>query len=130
MGFYGNITNTARTQFQFDRTYSSRYEMDKNTLTDGIYAGRYVLVEYDIEASIPEILTRFYPRNQGGKIVGSLTEGGTLIKMGTGGKSPQPGDLYYTVATVTDPALQGKETEVMLASPEKYEQAASVAACF
>ena len=28
MGFYGNITNTARTQFQFDKIYSNRYEMD------------------------------------------------------------------------------------------------------
>jgi hypothetical protein len=47
MGFYGNITNTARAQFQFDRTYSSRYEMDMNCLDDEVYAGRYVLVEYD-----------------------------------------------------------------------------------
>ena len=47
MGFYGNITNVARTQFQFDKVYSSRYEMEKNALQDGIYAGRHVLVEYD-----------------------------------------------------------------------------------
>lgn len=47
MGFYGNITNIARTQFQFDRTYPSRYEMDAYCLTDEVYAGRYVLVEYD-----------------------------------------------------------------------------------
>ncbi len=49
MGFYGNITNTSRTTFQFDRVYPSRYEMDLNTLSDGIYAGRYVLVEYDTD---------------------------------------------------------------------------------
>lgn len=47
MGFYGNITNTSRTQFQFDKIYPSRAEMDVGTYTDGIYAGRYVLVEYD-----------------------------------------------------------------------------------
>lgn len=47
MGFYGNITNTSRTQFQFDKIYPSRAEMDAGTYTDGIYAGRYVLVEYD-----------------------------------------------------------------------------------
>lgn len=47
MGFYGNITNTSRTQFQFDKIYPSRAEMDTGTYTDGIYAGRYVLVEYD-----------------------------------------------------------------------------------
>lgn len=46
MGFYGNITNVARTQFQFDRTYSSRYIMDLSCGSDGVYPGRYVLVEY------------------------------------------------------------------------------------
>jgi hypothetical protein len=47
MGFYGNITNTNRTQFQFDRIYSSRKSMDQNRIADGVYLGRYVLVEYD-----------------------------------------------------------------------------------
>lgn len=47
MGFYGNITNTTRTQFSFDVTYSSRYEMDTQVANDGVYVGRYVLVEYD-----------------------------------------------------------------------------------
>lgn len=46
MGFYGNITNTSRTQFQFDKIYSNRHEMDLNKNVDGIYFGRYVLVEY------------------------------------------------------------------------------------
>lgn len=45
--FYGNITNTSKTQFQFDKIYSNRYEMEKQKSIDGIYAGRYVLVEYD-----------------------------------------------------------------------------------
>ena len=48
MGFYGNITNTSKTQFQFDRIYPNRKMMDENAGTDGIYMGRYVLVEYDI----------------------------------------------------------------------------------
>ena len=47
MGFYGNITNTTRTQFSFDATYASRYDMDRDAANDGIYVGRYVLVEYD-----------------------------------------------------------------------------------
>lgn len=47
MGFYGNITNTSRTQFQFDKIYPNRYDMDNSKSVDGIYAGRYVLVEYD-----------------------------------------------------------------------------------
>lgn len=51
MGFYGHITNTSRTQFSFDRTYSSRYEMDTKCASDGVYAGRYVLVEYETDFS-------------------------------------------------------------------------------
>ena len=46
-GFYGNITNTSKTQFQFDKIYPNRYEMERQKSTDGIYAGRYILVEYD-----------------------------------------------------------------------------------
>lgn len=47
MSFYGNITNTSRTQFQFDKTFPNRVTMDKNASTDGVYVGRFVLVEYD-----------------------------------------------------------------------------------
>ena len=47
MGFYGNIKNTSRTQFSFDKIYPSRAEMDRQVNLDGIYAGRFVLVEYD-----------------------------------------------------------------------------------
>lgn len=47
MGFYGNITNENRTTFNFDRTYSNRSTMDQSAGTDGVYPGRYVLVDYD-----------------------------------------------------------------------------------
>lgn len=47
MGFYGNITNTARTQFQFDKIYPSRTAMENQCSKDGVYVGRYVLIEYD-----------------------------------------------------------------------------------
>lgn len=47
MGFYGNISNVGRTNMVFDRIYSSRQAMDANAAKDGVYAGRYVLVEYD-----------------------------------------------------------------------------------
>ena len=60
MGFYGNITNTSRTQFSFDRSYASRYEMDTNCATDGVYAGRYVLVEYDTDLSADIYNSSFY----------------------------------------------------------------------
>ena len=49
MGFYGNITNTSKTQFQFDLTYSSRVQMEKLCKNDGVYIGRYVLVDYDTD---------------------------------------------------------------------------------
>lgn len=60
MGFYGNITNTSRTTFQFDRIYSSRSEMDNKCSSDGIYIGRYVLVEYDKELSNSDFKTGWY----------------------------------------------------------------------
>ena len=47
MGFYGNITNTSRTQFQFDLVYPSRNAMENGCAKDGVYVGRYVLVDYD-----------------------------------------------------------------------------------
>ena len=37
MGFYGNITNTSNTTFQFDRVYSNRLSMDANVNNDGIF---------------------------------------------------------------------------------------------
>lgn len=51
MGFYGNITNTSRTQFSFDRIYSSRKAMDAAAASDGVFIGRYVLVEYEINSN-------------------------------------------------------------------------------
>ena len=47
MGFYGNITNTARTQFHFDLVYPTKYKMVQQCAKDGVYVGRYVLVDYD-----------------------------------------------------------------------------------
>lgn len=47
MGFYGHITNVQRTSMTFDRIYPNRFTMDEKASNDGVYAGRYVLVEYD-----------------------------------------------------------------------------------
>ena len=47
MGFYGNITNNAKTQFQFDKVFANRKQMDNSAKSDDIYIGRYVLVNYD-----------------------------------------------------------------------------------
>ena len=51
MGFYGNITNTSKTTFQFDRIYPNRLAMDAGVNDDGIFIGRYVLVEYQNDAT-------------------------------------------------------------------------------
>ena len=47
MGFYGNIRNTTSNSFKFDRIYSNRVLMEQNADKDGVFGGRYVLVEYD-----------------------------------------------------------------------------------
>lgn len=85
MGFYGNITNTNRTQFVFDKTFANRAEMDgwiraekKDNGTiewvetqtaeeaqefvdnDDVFIGRYVLVDYDKEALVDVPYRRVY----------------------------------------------------------------------
>ena len=49
MGFYGNITNTGPTHFQFDKIFPNRRSLDIACLSgqDNIYSGRFVLVSYD-----------------------------------------------------------------------------------
>jgi hypothetical protein len=57
MGFYGNITNTNKSSLQFDKTYANRAEMDENCDHDGVFVGRYVLVDYDkrsIDATVAQ----------------------------------------------------------------------------
>jgi len=46
MGFYGNVTNTSKTTFSFDLIYTTRSDMDSNANNDGVFLGRYVLVDY------------------------------------------------------------------------------------
>ena len=49
MSFYGNIKRIGSQSFQFDRVYASRCEMDdalNSDNGDGVYPGRYVLIEY------------------------------------------------------------------------------------
>lgn len=51
MGLYGNITNTNRTQFVFDKIFPNRATMDAGVASDGIFVGRFVLVDYDTAIS-------------------------------------------------------------------------------
>ena len=46
MSLYGNIKKVDSSVFQFDKIYSSRVDLENNESSDGVYAGRYVLVEY------------------------------------------------------------------------------------
>lgn len=47
MAFYGRINNNqANTSMTFDKVYPNRTEMDKNAADDGVFVGRFVLVEY------------------------------------------------------------------------------------
>ena len=46
MSLYGNVKKIGSASFQFDRKYNSRLQMDNSAAFDGVYAGRYVLVEY------------------------------------------------------------------------------------
>lgn len=94
MGFYGNITNTARTSFSFDKTYSNRYDMDTSCGSDGIYAGRYVLVEYDTILSEDTYPTYYYYDGQMYSAVNKQTfaDGSIFIT------SPQVASLYQDAA--------------------------------
>lgn len=90
MGFYGNITNTARTQFQFDIVYPNKTEMVKNQTIDGVYVGRYVLVEYDTETNVHNF-DRVYIYNN--KLYKSANhESGTLVTESAYDK----GEIVYT----------------------------------
>lgn len=54
MGFYGygNRSDVQKnTSFVFDKIYPNRKAMEEGIADDGVYVGRHVLIEYDIEAS-------------------------------------------------------------------------------
>ena len=48
MGFYGSKLLGSNTTFKFDRIYPNRYDMDSKKDADGVYVGRYVLIDYGI----------------------------------------------------------------------------------
>lgn len=50
-GFYGDIPINNGVGYIFDITYANRRTMEDNAKTDGVYIGRYVLIDYD---STPE----------------------------------------------------------------------------
>ena len=59
MSFYGNIReDMTKSQFQFDRVYANRFSMDAaignsrsqddSPITDGVFVGRFILVDYNL----------------------------------------------------------------------------------
>ena len=52
MGFYGNVVDIEKnSSFTFDKIYPNRKYMEESASTDGVYLGRYVLIEYDTDYS-------------------------------------------------------------------------------
>lgn len=47
MGFYGNITSATKVGFSFDKIYPNRRDLETYCKTDGVYLGRFVLIDYD-----------------------------------------------------------------------------------
>ena len=61
MGFYGSITNNTKSQFSFDKIYPNRATMDDSVYTDGIFVGRFVLVDYDKD---DEVVRQVYKKEK------------------------------------------------------------------
>lgn len=47
-GFYGSITKYEKSAFKFDKIYPNRKAMAAGAATDGVFIGRYVLIDYDL----------------------------------------------------------------------------------
>ena len=69
MGFYGQITNSNKASFTFDKTYANRAAMEADCQSDGVFLGRYVLIEYDD----PAIGVYYDYKSENGEIYASQT---------------------------------------------------------
>lgn len=49
MAFYGRVTNEAKTSMTFDKVYANRVEALANANVDGVFTGRFILVEYSTQ---------------------------------------------------------------------------------
>lgn len=50
--FYGNIKNSNKSQFTFDKVYPNRRQADLYAEHDSVFTGRYILVDYDYYDSV------------------------------------------------------------------------------
>lgn len=86
MGFYGNVANSNKTAFSFDKTYASRVDMDASAQSDGVFLGRYVLVEYD------EPVIEGYAKAEGGQVVSFHTN---VSRSAQSKITPRAGRVYH-----------------------------------
>lgn len=104
MSFYGRVTNSSKTQFSFDKIYPSRHEMDLRLTqenADGIFVGRYVLVEYGDSTKVEtDIVTS---DNYIHAFLGNLKEDRFKNVIGT---------LYTNGSLKPDALLTGKEGQI------------------
>ena len=104
MSFYGRVTNSSKTQFSFDKIYPSRHEMDLRLTqenADGIFVGRYVLVEYGDSTKVEtDIVTS---DNYIHAFLGNLKEDKLKNVIGT---------LYTNGSLKPDALLIGKEGQI------------------
>ena len=112
MGFYGTTSSSAKTNLQIDRTYPNKLTAKNNASTDGVYAGRYVLVEYDATASVFHVDNPLFRYEINGQNVFSYT-------LDTSNNIPdepftkfEPNVIYYVVDVNTK--------EDWLKEPAKY----------
>jgi hypothetical protein len=60
--FYGDIKNSNRISLIFDKIYHNRAEMDDSCIGDGIFNGRFVLIDYGQLKTFP--FTRVFPTEE------------------------------------------------------------------
>ena len=117
MGFYGNVTNTDKTTFSFDLTYTTRIDMDKNADTDGVFLGRYVLVDYDgevIKAYYDPNTDRFYNTANFSVSTMITPHEGVIVQNLHDAMSPQ------SIATVIPTDAADKGPEIMPNAPFSF----------
>lgn len=93
MGFYGNVSNAGKTNMVFDKIYSSRADMAANCEEDGVYAGRYVLIEYERKSPDDTIHTIYAPASSNK----NLNQVYTNIDCTTLLEKPEVGAIYRLI---------------------------------
>ena len=103
MGFYGNLNNAKKASFQFDHIYPNRTTMDAECENDGVYVGRYVLVDYNTYEEPQENKELHYTNLKPGyKIITS--DGKVSFRTGLSSTSPE--------FTLRDPNAADEEINV------------------